>query len=119
MDKDYISNDIMILILQEINRGNWPFYSEELFENILLDYVIYNHDRFTMTIRFILDNTDITCTTLHLPLDIAISYIVLWSWYTLYSLSDTDILDTDSWSCHAESRTILYLYWLIKLIKLG
>ena len=29
---------IVILILQEINGGNRPLYSEELFENILLDY---------------------------------------------------------------------------------
>jgi len=45
---------------------------------------------------YILDDTDITCTTLHLALDIATVYIVPWSWYTLYSLFDTDILETDS-----------------------
>jgi len=44
MDKDYISNDVVILILQEINRGNRPLYSKELFDTILSDYVIYDHD---------------------------------------------------------------------------
>jgi len=52
---------------------------------------IYNHDRFTLT--FGLHDTDITCTTLYLSLDIVTVYIVPWSWYTLYSLSGTDILN--------------------------
>jgi len=34
----------LILILQEINRGNQPLYFEELFENILLNYATYDHD---------------------------------------------------------------------------
>ena len=59
---------------------------------------------------YILGDTDITCTTLYLSLDIAIVYIILWSWYTLYSLSDTNILDTDSWSCYIESHIILHLH---------
>jgi len=45
------------------------------------------------------------------------SCIVSWSWYTLYSLSNIDVLYTDSWSYYTESHTILYLYWLIKLTK--
>ena len=49
--------------------------SEELFENILLDYVIYDHDRFTM--NFGLYDTDATCTTLHLSLDIVSVYTIL------------------------------------------
>jgi len=67
----------------------------------------------------ILDDTDITCTTMHLSLDVATVYIVSRSWYTLYSLSDTDILDTDSWSFSTESHTILHLHWLMKLTKSG
>jgi len=66
---------------------------------------------------YILDDTDITCTTLHLSPGIAIVYIVPWSWYTLYSLSNTDVLNIDSWSYYIKSHTTLYLHWLIKLTK--
>ena len=72
-----------------------------------------------MTIGLHLDDTDITCTTLHLSLGIATVYIIPWSWCTLYSLSDNDVLDTDSWSCYIESHTILHLHWLMKLTKSG
>ena len=41
MTKDCISDDIMILTLPEINRGNLSLYFEEIFEDILLDYNIY------------------------------------------------------------------------------
>jgi len=68
---------------------------------------------------YILDDTNTTCTTLHLSLDMATVYIVPWSWYTLYSLFSIDILDIDLWSYLIESSIILYSYWLIKLIKLG
>ena len=81
------------------------------------------------SLYYILDDTDITCTTLHLfgitrttlylSLDIDTVYIVSWSWYTLYSLSSTDILDTDSWSYYPKSHTISHLYWLIKLTMSG
>jgi len=71
------------------------------------------------SLDYILDDTDITCTTLHLSLDIVTVYIVPWSWYTLYSLSDTNVLDTNSWSCYTESRTVLHLHWLIKLTMSG
>ena len=53
MDKDYILNDIVMLILQEINLEeidqNILWY---IIEDILLDYVTYEHDRFTKTIGF-------------------------------------------------------------------
>ena len=71
------------------------------------------------SLDYILKDTYITCTTLHLSLDIAIVYFVSWSWYKLYSLSGTNVLDKDSWSYYTESHTILHLYWLIKLTKPG
>jgi len=86
-----------------------------IIEDILLEYKTYDHDKFPMT--FGLHDTDITCTTMHSSLDIVTVYIVLWSWYILYSLFDTGILDTDSWSYYTEPHTILYLHWLIKLTK--
>jgi len=107
----------------------WSWYYKKLIEKID-HYILRNYSsmfcwimlHMIMTdllrlLDYILDDTDITCTTLHLSLGIVTVYMVPWSWYTLYSLSDTDILDTDSWSCYTESHTILYLHWLIKLIK--
>ena len=96
MDKNYISNDIVILILLDITWENWPLYSEELFENILLDYEYMIMTDLLRLLVYILDDTDITCIILHLSLDIDTVYIVLWSWYTLYSLYDIDFLDIDS-----------------------
>ena len=101
-----------------------------IFWEIIREYFIglwtYDHDRFTMT--FGLNGTDITCTTLHvsgitcttiyLSLDIITIYIVPWSWYTLFSLFDTEILDHIC-IMYTESHTILHLHWLIKLTKSG
>jgi len=104
------SGIIVILILQEINRGNRPLYSEKLFKNILLDYVIYDHDWFTKTI-----GSHIGWNWHHLH------YYAFNTWYCHHFLdthcTDTDILDTDSWSCYTKSHNILYLHWLMKLTK--
>jgi len=119
MEKDYISNDTLILILQEIHQEIRPLYSEELFENILLIMLYMIMTDLLRPLDYILDDTDITCTTMHISLDIVTIYIVPWSWYTLYSLFDIDIIDIDLWSYLIESPIVLYLHWLIKLTKPG
>jgi len=101
-------------LIEEIN-----FYSLRNYSRILVGLWTYNQDRLIMT--FGLNDTDITCTTLHssditcttlhvsgctticLSLDIAIGYIALWTWYTSYSLSNANV-----WY-----RFLILLYWII------
>ena len=45
MDKDYISTDIVILILLKINQGNRSLYFEIIFVDVLLDYDAHDHDQ--------------------------------------------------------------------------
>jgi len=116
MTKGCISNNIVVMILQEINRENWSLYFEELFENILLDYITYDHDQFTMTTR------------LHIGWHwhyLHNSAFIYWYCYRLYcpviwfTLSDNVILDINLWSCLTELHTVLHSHWLIKLTKPG
>ena len=80
MTKDCISDDIMILTLPEINRGNLSLYFEEIFEDILLDYNIYTIMTSLLWSWYVLDDTDTSCTTLHSSPVITIIYIMSWSW---------------------------------------
>ena len=109
----------------------WLWYYKKLIEEID-HYILRNYSKIFYWIilhmfmtdllwplHYILGDTDTTYTILHLSLDIATVYIIPWSWYKLYSLSDIDVLETDSWSCYTESHTFLRLHWLMKLTKLG
>jgi len=55
---------------------------------------------------YVFDDSDTTCTTLWLSLDIVTINTIPWSWYTLYSLSDFVILVSDLWSCFIESHCL-------------
>ena len=127
MDKDYISSDFVILILQEINRENWPLYTEEVFENILLACVIYDHDRFTMIIglhtgwhryhlhylAFVWHHlhyfvfTTWYCHLLHCLVILIHIVFTIWHWYSWYRF-----LILLHWVTHYR-----VLHWLIKLTK--
>jgi len=72
------------MILQEINRENQSLYFEKLFEDILLDYNLMIMANLLWPLDYVLDDNDTTCSTLHLSIDIALVYIVPWSWFTLY-----------------------------------
>jgi len=81
--------------------------------------------RFLWLLGYILDDIDITytilhlsdftCTILYLSLDIVTIYIVLWYWYTLFSLFDIDILDTDP--DHVHRVTHYFVFALINEIN--